>query len=740
MLTADDAISLSACTLRTTVMRTTPPAPSLLRFAVWLLGLAATAAIGWPEVFPGGSPAMAQSPTQAAAGLTEAQRGWVAEVVQQIRQAGTFYQAGEFDKAGEQIDLAVAGVARLVESGDVAAYDAIAPLFSRIINAHALLELEGIELTPFQRPQRPVQAGDASGSPTATMQRDAALGNAEPGDSEMGNRRSRRDRPGRSRADDRRKPEQDLGPSFVREVAPILVQRCGACHIQEARGEFSVANFALLARGTPAGAVVFPGDLVASRLIESIETGDMPRGDQQVSPAELQTLKDWVMTGARFDGPSPLVPMVAMAASAAAANNAATNGAAAGGTPRRGAGGAMAGGAGTAMTGNQPAGGSPAGTVSFAKDIAPILLQHCSGCHIDANMVRGGLRLDTFAQLLRGGDGGTIVEAGDPDGSSLIRRLRGEDEPRMPAGRAALSEQQISLIAKWIEEGVSLDAANPDQPLRRMATEAWASAADDQQLTARRHELARQNMSLAGVGISEVFELEDKRFLVLGNTNQATAEKVLEAAQKISKRLQSKLDVESMRGRTTIFVMPRRYDYSEFAKMVEQRSIPNSWQAHWRSDAGDAYLVVLGAASDQVEDFETRLTAPLASLAVATLGRDVPTWFAEGIGRNESVAARGRHGGEELAQWNAAVPAAARAMTNGAQVSSGELAPEQVEAIGYGAVAAMQQAQRRQLTALLKNLGKGPFESVFAEAFGRTPTEYLEQWKPVAGLGLERRR
>lgn len=730
-----------------------------LAVACWLAAPWNLPASGWlgqaTAAAQAGSQAGTQAESQASVRLSPADQQAVAQVVQLVRRAGELYQASQFAESGEQIDRAVAAVAQLTKRGDRAIDDALAPLIPRIINAHALLELEGIELTPFEPPARPESSSQSQSSqpgasqPRAASER-AAMGGAAAkeramaGEADADADSGRRSRRGRSGSANRRGGSAgsatagpaDRSPSFVYDVAPILVQRCGACHIQETRGDFSVANFALLARGTPAGTVIFPGDVVASRLIESIETGDMPRGDQQVTPEELQTLKDWVQAGARFDGPSPLLPMVAMAAAAAERSAAGGSTVAGRGRPARSASDDRS------ASGAGGASGDSAtdSTVSFATQIAPILLEHCSGCHIDAPQVRGGLRMDTFALLMRGGADGPIVQAGDPDSSSLVRRLRGEDEPRMPAGRPPLSDQQIALIAQWIEEQAPLGQANPDQPLQRMATEAWAAGADAQELTQRRQELAQQHMNVAGVGASEVFQLESERFLVIGNTTQAIAEQVLEAAENISKRLQGKLDIASLRGRTTVFVMPRRYDYSEFAKMVEQRSVPADWQAHWRIDAADAYLVVLGAPSDGVADFEQRLVAPLTSLAISSLGRDVPRWFADGVGKNEAAAALGRRGADEVARWNAAVPAAATAMERAEQVERGQLSPEQTEAIGYGAVATMQKLQRRPYQQLLSRLGDGPFEAVFTQAFGVAPNAYLDQWKAMTAPAADRRR
>ena len=82
--------------------------------------------------------------------------------------------------------------------------------------------------------------------------------------------------------------------SFTKNVAPILVNRCGRCHVSDSKGDFNMGTFAALMKGPPEGVVIFAGDTVGSRLIETIETGDMPRGGGKVTPDELKLLKEWI--------------------------------------------------------------------------------------------------------------------------------------------------------------------------------------------------------------------------------------------------------------------------------------------------------------------------------------------------------------------------------------------------------------------------------------------------------------
>lgn len=87
-------------------------------------------------------------------------------------------------------------------------------------------------------------------------------------------------------------------------------------------------------------------------------------------------------------------------------------------------------------------------------DIAPLMQRHCTICHSGANAA-AGLQLDTLDHLLQGGSRGPIVKTGDPAGSELVRRLRGQSLPRMPlSGPPYLPDEQIELVAQWILGGL----------------------------------------------------------------------------------------------------------------------------------------------------------------------------------------------------------------------------------------------------------------------------------------------
>ena len=118
----------------------------------------------------------------------------------------------------------------------------------------------------------------------------------------------------------------------------------------------------------------------------------------------------------------------------------------------------------------------------FEKTVRPLLVERCHACHSsDAPSVFAGLRLDSRAGVLAGGDSGPAIVPGNAADSLLLRALTGQGKVLMPpTGR--LSESQISEIAAWIDAGAAWpDEAAPGLPdpaepfdLERRRSEHWA--------------------------------------------------------------------------------------------------------------------------------------------------------------------------------------------------------------------------------------------------------------------------
>lgn len=92
--------------------------------------------------------------------------------------------------------------------------------------------------------------------------------------------------------------------------------------------------------------------------------------------------------------------------------------------------------------------------VSFSKQVAPIFSQRCLACH-NARTAKGRLNIETFANLMKGGENGDSVVAAKP-GDSLLQTMI--EDHSMPKDADPLTPEQIAVVRKWIETGARLDA------------------------------------------------------------------------------------------------------------------------------------------------------------------------------------------------------------------------------------------------------------------------------------------
>jgi hypothetical protein len=95
---------------------------------------------------------------------------------------------------------------------------------------------------------------------------------------------------------------------------------------------------------------------------------------------------------------------------------------------------------------------SPEEDEIFEKQVRPLLLERCQECHGETKP-KGGLRLTSRANVLKGGDSGPAAVEGKPDDSLLIQAIRYADTPRMPP-KQKLKDSEIAVLAKWVQMGL----------------------------------------------------------------------------------------------------------------------------------------------------------------------------------------------------------------------------------------------------------------------------------------------
>jgi WD40 repeat protein len=99
--------------------------------------------------------------------------------------------------------------------------------------------------------------------------------------------------------------------SFVRDVAPILVESCIACHNpRKSESKYVMTTFTQLAKGGQQneGATLEPGKPDESYLVESIRPYGQPRmpfKQDPLAPEKIAIVERWVAEGAKYDGMSP---------------------------------------------------------------------------------------------------------------------------------------------------------------------------------------------------------------------------------------------------------------------------------------------------------------------------------------------------------------------------------------------------------------------------------------------------
>lgn len=88
-------------------------------------------------------------------------------------------------------------------------------------------------------------------------------------------------------------------------------------------------------------------------------------------------------------------------------------------------------------------------------DVSAIFFERCVMCHAEQGAGLG-LRLDSYDAAVAGSKRGPVLLPGDAEHSELVRRLRGQSQPRMPFLSYPLPDDQIDLIVRWINAGLPL--------------------------------------------------------------------------------------------------------------------------------------------------------------------------------------------------------------------------------------------------------------------------------------------
>jgi hypothetical protein len=90
----------------------------------------------------------------------------------------------------------------------------------------------------------------------------------------------------------------------------------------------------------------------------------------------------------------------------------------------------------------------------FEKTIRPILINRCYECHsVESGKSKGGLLMDSRDAILKGGDNGPALVAGDPEKSRIIESVRYHNQDLQMPPKGAMSAAEVRALEEWVKMG-----------------------------------------------------------------------------------------------------------------------------------------------------------------------------------------------------------------------------------------------------------------------------------------------
>ena len=407
------------------------------------------------------------------------------------------------------------------------------------------------------------------------------------------------------------------------------------------------------------------------------------------------------------------------------------------------------------------------GKLRFSKDIAPILVANCTGCHSGegAGLKRGKLDLSTFEKLQAGSPNGKVIVAGNTDESKLLLRIKGEEEPRMPQGaNAKLSDAAIAKIERWVKEGATLDSGNdPKKPIA-----SYAATADQ----VRKAEIAKlpvgeRDKKTEEVGLQRFKQananlkpdvVPSEHFMMFSNLPKDRATNTLKLLETEYGQLRRILGAEATAWpeKVSIYAFSARKDYIEFARTVEQRAEVDAEEfTSGRLTVTQPYVAVVdpqggkkdepgagkrkgrGRRGDEKGGDASAADRSLQGLLAESLGSSVvgiagspPRWLAVGIGAYLAAQVEPRSPyyrqlrQTAFANYQQGWPTRAMEALGG----SDQITPDGMHSIAFALVEAMMASEMRQrfpnfVAGMLE--GGDKLDDMFQRVYGGTREEFI---------------
>lgn len=144
----------------------------------------------------------------------------------------------------------------------------------------------------------------------------------------------------------------------------------------------------------------------------------------------------------------------------------------------------------------------------FHADVAPLLRDYCLGCH-NAQDKEGDLSLETFAELMRGGESGESIVPGKADESFLVRTVTKEEKPAMPPKKEPQpSAAEVALLKAWVNAGAPGPAKGKDVSLLStlVVPQVAAKAGQDEPISATEISPDGTRLAVARYGVVQILD------------------------------------------------------------------------------------------------------------------------------------------------------------------------------------------------------------------------------------------
>ncbi len=242
-----------------------------------------------------------------------------------------------------------------------------------------------------------------------------------------------------------------------------------------------------------------------------------------------------------------------------------------------------------------------AGGLKFSRDIAPILVANCAGCHTATH--RSGFNQTTFAGLMKGGKTGDDIVSGKPEESLVVKRIKNEEGAgaKMPPGQARLSENAIAKIEQWIKEGAKLDAGvDAAAPMVKYAAtpedlrkaELAKMSPDDRD---KKTEAAGRDRLKKADPTSKMEMTKSAHFMLFSDMPKERVSLLLKTMERQYGLVGQILGIGKMNfgEKMSFYVFKEQKGFTEFARTIENQDVEPGEEARGKLGVESPYIIAI---------------------------------------------------------------------------------------------------------------------------------------------------